>query len=242
MDRSECLIIIPSYNEEQNIGRVLKEIRSSGVSEDILVVNDGSSDKTGMVAQETGEMVINLLYNLGYGGALQTGFKYASGRGYSYVVQFDADGQHDPEDINIILGQLRTGIPDIVIGSRFLGRGAFRAGVLKMGAIAVFRYLIKISTGVRITDPTSGLQGLSFRVFNYYASMGNYPEDYPDADTLICMILSGCRVKEIPANIRERHSGRSMHTGVKTILYFIKMLLSILVVVIRKKTGVGGVI
>jgi len=141
---------------------VLKEIRSSGVSEDIMVINDGSSDKTGMVAREAGEMVINLPYNLGYGGALQTGFKYASTMGYKYVIQFDADGQHDPEDIKIIMEQLRTGIPDIVIGSRFLGRGAFRAGVLKMGAIAVFRCLIKISTGVRITDPTSGLQGLTW--------------------------------------------------------------------------------
>jgi len=161
VSRADCLVIIPAYNEEQNIGNTLKKIRELHKNLDILVINDGSKDKTEAVVKEAGEMVITLPYNLGYGGALQTGFKYAMSRGYDYIVQFDADGQHDPGDILLILDQLKTGSTDIVIGSRFLGRGSFKAGILKKMAITVFRFLIKISTGVKITDPTSGLQGLT---------------------------------------------------------------------------------
>ncbi len=240
MGRADCLVIIPAYNEEQNIGRVLKEIRSLNIDLDILVVNDGSRDRTEAVVRETGEKVITLPYNLGYGGALQTGFKYAAALGYNCIIQFDADGQHDPENIPDILERLRTGAYDIVIGSRFLGNASFNMGLLKKVAISVFRFLIKLSTGVRISDPTSGLQGLTNRVFTFYAGFGNYPEDFPDADTLIYMILSNYRVTEIPANMRERYSGRSMHTGVKTVFYFVKMLVSILVVLLREKTRVGG--
>lgn len=237
---SDCLVIIPAYNEERNIGRVLKEIRSLKIDLDIVVVDDGSRDGTGAVTGEAGERVITLPYNLGYGGALQTGFKYAADMGYNYIIQFDADGQHDPEDIPVILGRLRSGAMDIIIGSRFLGNGSAYAGTLKRTAIWLFRFLIKISTGVRITDPTSGLQGLTCRAFSHYAARGNYPEDFPDADTLIGMILSGYRVTEFPANIRERISGRSMHSGVRTVFYFIKMLVSILVVFIREKTKAEG--
>lgn len=241
MSRSKCLILIPAYNEEKNIGRVMREIRGARILEDILVINDGSADKTASIVEEAGERVVSLPYNLGYGGALQTGFKYAAGKGYKYVIQFDADGQHDPKDLEVILELLETGKPDIVIGSRFMGRSSFYTGILKKLAIGVFRFLIKFSTGVRITDPTSGLQGLSQRAYRHYAVLGNYPEDFPDADTLIYMILSGYRVEEFPANIRERHSGKSMHSGFRILYYFIKMLVSIFVVLLRKKTRVEGV-
>lgn len=235
MKKADCLVIIPAYNEEKNVGKVLKDIRGLSIPLDVVVVNDGSRDKTGYVVREAGEKVINLPYNLGYGAALQTGFKYAASKGYEYVVQFDADGQHDPKDILNILDLLRTGGYDIVIGSRFLGKSSFKAGILKKIAISVFRFLIRMTTGAEISDPTSGLQGLSKRVFNYYAVTGNYPEDFPDADTLINMILSNYRVKEIPVNIKNRSSGKSMHAGIKTSFYFIKMLVSILVVLLRKK-------
>ncbi|HOV79239.1 MAG TPA: glycosyltransferase family 2 protein [Bacillota bacterium] len=236
MPKADCLVIIPAYNEEENIGKVLKDIRSLNIALDIVVVNDGSTDNTRHVVREAGEKAINLPYNLGYGAALQTGFKYAALKGYEYVVQFDADGQHDPGDVLNILHLLRAGGCDIVIGSRFLGKGSFKAGVLKRIAISVFRFIIRAATGVKITDPTSGLQGLSKRAYNYYAVTGNYPEDFPDADTLINMILSNYRVREIPADVKDRYSGKSMHTGYKTIFYFFKMLVSILVVLLRKKT------
>ena len=237
MHNSRCLVIIPAYNEEQNLNRVIHEVRSLGLDLDLVVINDGSRDGTEAVARAAGEKVITLPFNLGYGGALQTGFKFASGLGYNYIIQFDADGQHHPGSIPEILSLLEDGEADIVIGSRYLGRDGVRASLLKKIAVSVFRFLIRVSTGTSISDPTSGLQGLSRRVFTHYAELGNYPEDYPDADTLIYMILSGYRVVEVPVEMRERYSGRGMHVGLKTVFYFFKMLVSILVVLIREKSG-----
>lgn len=237
MAGSECLVLIPAFNEEQNVGKVLKDIRKSYRNLDVLVINDGSHDQTALVVDEAGEKVITLPFNLGYGGALQTGFKFAEMMNYRYVIQFDADGQHDPGDITLILKELRTGNVDIVIGTRFMGRSEFVPGFFKKSAIKLFRFLIRCSTGEKVTDPTSGLQGLSRAVFVHYAKTGNFPEDFPDADTLINSILSGFRVREIPANIRYRHAGESMHGGLKTAFYMIKMVISISVVVTRKKLG-----
>lgn len=235
MKKTDCLIIIPAYNEEQNINRVLQGMHKLDTELDIVVINDGSRDKTLEQAKKAGCKVITLPYNLGYGGALQTGFKYAVKSGYQFVIQFDADGQHAPEDIPIILDHLRAGVADIVVGSRFMGRGSYATGTIKKMVILVFRFLIKICTGVKITDPTSGLQGLARPAFTRYAVMGDYPEDYPDADTLISMLTAGYRVVEFPANIRARQAGKSMHTGMRTLYYFVKMLVSILVVWLRKK-------
>lgn len=240
MPVNDCLLLIPAYNEEMNVGRVLQGIRKLNADIDVLVIDDGSTDKTSLIVEGAGEKVITLPYNLGYGGALQTGFKYALLKGYKYIVQFDADGQHEPDDIIQVLKHLRTGKYDIVIGSRFLGKGSFKTGLLKKIAIMLFRFLIQISTGTKISDPTSGLQGLTQRVFGYYSIMGNFPNDYPDADTLIGSILKGYPIYEIPANIKQRYSGKSMHSGLKTVYYLFKMLISISVVLVRKKTGTEG--
>jgi len=236
--KNKSLIIIPALNEEGNIASVLHGIFKYCPDCDVLVVNDGSKDATSSVAKKEGVNVIDHLYNIGYGGALQTGFKYAVDSGYEYVIQFDADGQHDPEDIIKIIEKLETNSYDIVIGSRFI-KGNTKVGMIKRAAIQCFRMLIKIFTGKNITDPTSGLQGLNQVVFSYYAKMGNFPEDFPDADTLIHMLNRGHLVFEIPANIRERMSGKSMHLGLNTIYYFFKMLVSIMVVVLRHKTNVN---
>ncbi len=237
---SDCLIIIPAHNEEKNIGRVLSELKKQYPRMDILVVDDGSVDSTAAVVEREQVLLISLPYNLGYGGALQTGYKYAVNAGYCCVIQFDADGQHDPCDIGTILELLEEKKWDIVLGSRFLGKSSYRVGFVKMFAIRTFRLLIKLTTGVRITDPSSGLQGLSYRTFTYYAGLGRYPSDYPDADVLIQMLLSGYSICEFPANIRDRDSGKSMHNGIKPLYYGLKMLVSICVVLLRKKSG-GGV-
>lgn len=235
---NSCLIIIPAFNEEQNIGKVITEIKGLELAVDILIVNDGSSDCTKEVVCSAKTELLNLPYNLGYGGALQTGFKYAVRKGYPYVITFDADGQHDPRDIPVILQLLQRYKSDIVIGSRFLGRGNFHTGILKKTAILIFRSIIRLSTGTSITDPSSGLQGLSRRVYTYYATMGNYPVDYPDADILIQMLLNKYNVLEFPANIRARNFGSSMHQGLRPLFYFAKMLVSILVVLLRPKKTV----
>lgn len=237
LNNHNLLLIIPAFNEGKNIKKVLAEIRSCYDHHlDILVIDDGSTDNTLSAASEAGTDIIALPYNLGYGGALQTGFKYAVKKDYQYAIQFDGDGQHDPEDIKTIIDLLLNKHADIVIGSRFLGRGNFQAGWMKKIAIAMFRSIIKITTGIKITDPSSGLQGLSREAFGYYAKMGNFPPDYPDADILIQMILNGYKIKEFPANIRIRNHGTSMHVGLKPLLYFMKMLVSIMVVLLRSRS------
>ncbi len=235
MGTADGLIIIPAYNESKNIGQVLKDIRQCNYNIDIIVINDGSNDNTGQVVVEEGEKVINQFYNLGYGGALQTGFKYAVAMEYQFVIQFDGDGQHNPEDLQIIIEQLKTGDYDIVIGSRFIIKNSFQISLAKKLAIIIFRLIIRISTGVKITDPTSGFQGLNQRTFRYYSGMGNFPEDFPDADTLIHMLKSNYQVKEVPVNMKNRLSGKSMHSGFRALYYAIKMLVSISVVLLRAK-------
>lgn len=229
----ETLVIIPAYNEESNILQVISEIKNKNLPLDILVVNDGSTDSTEKVVKTAKVKIISLPFNSGYGAALQTGFKYAAIMGYRYVIQFDGDNQHDPEDITTILRLLYEDKYDIIIGSRFIGDKAFKTGIMKKVAISVFRAIIRSTTGETVTDPSSGLQGLSRRTFHYYAEMGNFPHDFPDADILIHMIRKKYSVIEFPAHIRNRTHGVSMHTGLKPIYYFIKMLVSILVVLLR---------
>lgn len=235
MGIAEGLVIIPAYNEEKNIVAVLEDIRRFNYDIDILVINDASKDNTEQVVREQGEKIISHFYNLGYGGALQTGFKYAVDKGYQYVIQFDGDGQHDPADLQIIIDQLRSGCHDIIIGSRFLVKNSFIISPAKKLAIAIFRLIIRVSTGVNITDPTSGLQGLNNKAYEYYSRMGNFPNDFPDADTLIHMLKRNYRVKEFPAHMKYRTYGQSMHSGLKSVYYILKMLISISVVLLRTK-------
>jgi len=231
----DTLVIIPAYNEEENISKVLSGIHCLSPDADILVINDGSTDKTESIVQNHKCALISLPFNLGYGNALQTGFKYAVAKGYDYIIQFDADGQHDPESIPLIMRELKKNDVDIVIGSRFLDKSPFKLGLSKGLAISFFRLIIKMTTGVKITDPTSGLQGLTKRAFSFYSRKGNFPSDYPDADILIQMLRNSYRIREIPVDIRERNGGKSMHSSLKPIYYCIKVLMSICVVLLRLK-------
>jgi glycosyltransferase involved in cell wall biosynthesis len=231
----EGLIIIPAFNEEKNIGNVLENIFRLKLDIDVLVVDDGSSDFTAEVAGRYPVNVISHLYNLGYGAALQTGFKYAGLRGYKYIIQFDADGQHDSTDIQAMMDELRRCNCDIVIGSRFLGKGSFKTGILKKAVINFMRSLIWAFTKNVVTDPTSGFKGLSKKIYCFFSKMGNFPSDYPDADILIQMLLSGYKVREIPISVRQRESGRSMHSGLKPIIYLIKIMLSIFTILLRNR-------
>jgi glycosyltransferase involved in cell wall biosynthesis len=227
------LIIIPAYNEEKNIDKVLKKIISSGIDMDILVINDGSRDNTVDIVKRNNIKVISNPFNLGYGGALQTGFKYAVTKGYQFVIQFDADGQHQVQDILTIKTELEKGEADIVIGSRFIGKGNFKTGFLKKVVIDLMRFLIKASTGTVVTDPTSGLKGLSKRTYTYYSKMGGFPNDYPDADLLIAMLKLKYKIKEVPIDVLQRDFGTSMHSGLKPVIYIMKVLLSIFIVQLR---------
>ncbi len=241
--KKELLIIIPAYNEEKTIGIFLDKLKMTGILEraDILVMNDASQDNTRGIVKDSGNSVVTGIYHLGYGCGLQMGYRYAQMGGYKYVIQMDADGQHDASNVERILKCLQTPgeggkYPDIVLGSRFMDESiSYEIGLSKKIAYALFRKVIKMVTGREISDPTTGLQGLSSRAFSFYSGYGHFVESYPDANMLIQMLLLGFRVKEIPAVMHAREEGSSMHSGLKPVGYMFLMMFSIIGIWIRIK-------
>ena len=233
----KTLILIPAFNEEESIVSVIGNIRRECGNVDVLVINDGSRDKTAERATEAGATVVSHIYNMGYGVSLQTGYKYAVDHCYEYIIQMDADGQHDVCNIRAIYQELTQGKRhyDIVIGSRFLGKDSkMKVGIAKKVAIEFFNMAIKLVTRKSFTDPTSGLQGLSRRAFTAYSLYDNFDTNYPDANIITKMLLNGYRLKEVPAVMHERESGVSMHSGLmKHIAYMFTVTLFIVVVVMQ---------
>ena len=189
-DGDTILIVVPAYNEEQNIGRVIAGVQEVAPAADVLVVDDGSSDATAVAARQVGGEVISLPFNLGYGVALQTGFKYALEQGYDYVVQMDADGQHEAASVPDLITEARKGTADVILGSRFLGSTTFKPQFARRVGIRIFRVIVSRVVGERISDPTSGFQALNRKVLKLYATEA-YPVDFPDADVLIMAHLAG---------------------------------------------------
>ena len=241
--KKEVLIIIPAYNEEKTITALLEQLEKPEISElaDVLVMNDASLDSTNWITKKRNHAVVTHVFNLGYGSGLQLGYKYAVRKKYQYVIQMDADGQHDVCNIPKIYETLQTRdangeLPDIVLGSRFMeGSSEFSVSFAKKIAFVWFRIMLKTGTGRRITDPTTGLQGLNWRTFLFYSKYNNFDDKYPDANMLMQMLLLGFRVREIPAVMHVRTTGVSMHSGLKPVLYMFRMTFSILAVWIREK-------
>jgi glycosyltransferase involved in cell wall biosynthesis len=232
----DTLIVIPAFNEEKQIGKVLESLAGVDDRAEILVVNDGSRDRTFEVLIKNAEMFVSHPVNLGYGAALQTAYKYAASKGYQYVVHFDADGQHHPGDLRQLIMELRKNADDVVIGSRVLGNSGYAPGLRKQTAGLWFRAMIRICTGLHITDPTSGLKGLSRRAFSYYADSPAFPNDFPDADTIIHMHYQNFKIREIPIGSRHRQEGTSMHAGLyRQLVYMLKVTLSIFAVVLHHR-------
>jgi glycosyltransferase involved in cell wall biosynthesis len=242
----ELLVIVPVFNEEKNLANLLESLSEPKIRSfaDILIINDASSDRTEAIAKSYNMPLITHVFNLGYGATLQVGYKYAVRNNYKYVIQIDGDGQHSVDNIAHIYRFLHSkdaegNTPDIVIGSRFLaGSKAYKISAIKKLSISYFSCLIKKKTGVLITDPTSGLQGLSRRAFKYYSQYGNFDCSYPDANMIIQMLLLGYRIKETTSVMYERKAGVSMHRGlIKQLIYMLTMPLSIWTVTVRIKKG-----
>ncbi len=232
----ESLIIIPAFNEAGKIGRVIEGIRKHLPESHILVIDDGSGDGTGKKALEAGAFVLSHPFNLGYGSALQTGYKYAVMQHYSEVVQIDGDGQHDPSCIPDLLDPVKKGVCDIVIGSRFLAGNKglpYKAPFSRKVGIGLFRVIVTFLTGQHISDPTSGYQAMNRKVFTWFSG-DRFPVDYPDADVIIMLCRAGFRLREIPVRMFESTDNKSMHSGLKPLYYVFKMLLSIFVTLMRK--------
>jgi glycosyltransferase involved in cell wall biosynthesis len=231
---ARVLVVMPAHDEEESIGATVGQIRANLPEADVVVINDFSSDRTTEVAERHGARVVELPCNLGYGGAIQTGFKYALQNGYDCIIQMDADGQHSPESARELLAPVLAGEADVAIGSRFLGRATYRIPALRRLGMRVFGEIVTFVTRRRFSDPTSGFQAMNRQVMHFFAE-DNYPSDFPDADTIILLVLAGFRVTEVPVTMRPRTAGSSMHSNLKAFYYVSKMMLSILMVLLRRR-------
>ncbi len=227
------LIIIPAYNEEKHLRTVITDVKDAMLSADVLVVNDGSQDNTSNLAKEMGAMVLDLPCNLGYGGALQTGFRFATERGYDYIITIDGDAQHDPNSVNNLIDNMTSEDADVVIGSRFLNEQYKMGALRKLGSI-MFSLIARIYTGIRFTDPTSGFQLLKRKVFTYLSRADNYPLDYPDINIIMALYKMNFTVVEAPVKMLEKRDNKSMHSGMAPLFYVLRMFLAIIMITIRK--------
>ena len=229
----DLLVIVPAYNEEMNITNVINELREDIKEADILVINDCSTDNTPKILEEMKVNYITTPFNLRYAGGVQTGFKYALAKGYKYVAQFDGDGQHVASELNKMFQKMKEEDVDIMIGSRFKEQTEYKHPFFRRVGTALFQKIIKIACSKEITDPTSGLQILSKRVYTRYAKINNYPE-YPDANLIIEMLMQGYKIEEVPVKMKERIDGESMHSGIwSPISYMITMFYSIFLIIIK---------
>jgi glycosyltransferase involved in cell wall biosynthesis len=231
---NEYLVILPAYNEASYIGRVIDEIISLNKGVDIVVVNDGSKDKTPLIAEEKGVVVINHPVNIGYGAALQTGFRYAQKKGYKYVITMDADGQHDPGSIGSLIEASISEEADVVVGSRFL-EGGYRMPFMRRIGSWLFARIARLYTGYKFTDPTSGFQLLNRKAFSYLAAEEHYPLDYPDVNIIMLLHKKKFKVVEAPVKMSISPDTDSMHSGLKPFFYVIRMILAIMLVILRKE-------
>lgn len=229
---SNLLIVIPAYNEAENIERVVEELKNGYPQYDYLIINDGSRDDTAELCRSKGYRMVDLPVNLGLAGAFQTGLKYAYYHGYEYALQFDGDGQHLPVYIQPMLDKIREGY-DIVIASRYLT--VKKGSSIRMLGSNMIQAALKLTTGVTIHDPTSGMRMFSRQMIREYAMGLNYG---PEPDTLSYLIKSGARVAEVQVTMQERLAGASYLTPVNAVRYMVRMLCSILLIQnFRKREG-----
>jgi len=219
------LFIVPAYNEEANLSAVIAGLRDHYPAADVLVVNDGSTDDTGEVARRTGAMLLDLPFNLGIGGAVQSGLLFAQRNGHDIAVQFDGDGQHTPDEIAALLTRLEKGDCDVVIGSRFVERSAYRAPAPRRAGIALLSLVHRIVLRRRISDPTSGFRAYNRPAIEFLAD--EYPHDYPEPESIVTLTRNGYRVVEVKVEMKPRQGGRSSITFWRAVYYMFKVLVAI---------------
>ncbi len=226
------IAIVPAMNEEGSIGSVIDEIRAFDPTFTIVVIDDGSVDRTARVARERGAHVLRLPFNLGIGGAVQTGFRFAYENGYELAVRVDGDGQHDPAELPKIVEPVLSGQADICIGSRFAGENSFRSSRSRRIGIRLLASIVSRIIGQRVTDTTSGFQALNRRGIALFAA--DYPHDYPEVEAMVMVAKHRLRLVEVPVTMRERSAGQSSITAVHSVYYMAKVLLAIFVNVFRR--------
>ena len=231
MDK-RTLVIIPAYNEEHTIGDVVKGVKALGSGYDVIVINDNSSDKTSEKATAAGAKVLQLSCNLGIGGAVQTGYKYALAEGYDACVQVDGDGQHPTGEISTLVEALFEDGYDIVIGSRFVEKTAYEISVMRDLGIRILSYFLRMTTGLVVKDPTSGFRAINRKALTLFA--GQYPQDYPEPESLVFAHKKQFRVREVSIEMKNRMHGISSITPVRAAYYMGKVLLAMFIDLFKK--------
>ncbi len=231
----KVLVIIPAYNEEKNIINTVDNLINLKVKDtiiDYIVINDGSTDNTRKILIDNHIKFIDLVFNLGIGGAVQTGYKYAFYNDYDIAIQFDGDGQHNASYIKSLIEGIKAGY-NLVIGSRFIVEdNSFKSTMTRRMGISLLSKLIKLCTGKLVTDPTSGFRACDKKIIKLFAK--NYPSDYPEPDTTVIVLKKKYKVLEVPVQMNERKNGKSSITPLRSIYYMIKVSLSIIVSALEK--------
>ena len=232
------LVIIPAFNEEANIVKTVNSViehrNNCDFELDYVVVNDGSTDSTYDICLKNNISCINLIQNLGIGGAVQTGYKLAVIKDYDVAVQFDGDGQHDINSINGLVAPILSGEADFVVGSRFVSNsGNFKSTFMRRIGIKWLSFLINLLTGKRIFDPTSGYRAANKKAFSLLAN--DYPIDYPEPESIVSLLRNGIKITEVSANMFEREGGKSSIHSWKTVYYMIKVSLAIICARLQRK-------
>lgn len=231
--KQKVLLIIPAYNEEENILRVCQEINQKRPDLDYVVINDGSKDNTLKILQENNINHINLIHNLGIGGAVQTGYKYAYENGYDIAIQYDGDGQHDVSYVEKICEPLIKGEANMCIGTRYLDKSSstFQSTFMRRLGKSIISCIIKLCCNKKITDPTSGFRAADKNVIEVFAK--KYPTDYPEPESTVDVLKKKYNVVEVPVSMREREGGKSSINVFKSMDYMVKVSLAILIDSIR---------
>lgn len=229
----KAIVIVPAYNEEDNIRNTLRDLEENGAGTDVLVMNDCSTDGTEAILQETGVNHLSFPVNLGIGGGVQAGYQYARENGYEIAIQFDGDGQHEAKYLQALIDPIEAGEADIVIGSRFVEHEGFQSSGARRLGIGILSRLIRVLCGVKVADVTSGMRAVNRRFIEEYAE--HYAQDYPEPEALLYAGVRKARIKEVPVQMRERAGGKSSISSFRSIYYMIKVSLALILGRISKR-------
>jgi glycosyltransferase involved in cell wall biosynthesis len=230
--RLRSIAIVPAHNEEESLGVLLAEMKIAEPDLGVVVINDGSTDGTARVASAAGVPVVNLPFNVGIGGTVQTGYQYALEHGFDVAIQVDGDGQHDPTEIGRVLEPIFDDRADLVVGTRFVSGGGYRGTRVRRVGIHIFARVVSLMVGQRVSDTTSGFRAVNRKALRLFAS--EYPHDYPEVESIVLLSRHGLRMLEVPVRMRVRETGSSSITALRAGYYMIKVLLALFIGLFRR--------